>query len=175
MRYGFVQPDVDRLYLKDVHVRALATLREQGVKRTVPFGEADTWRKATDAEITAAEATLQSVLDDPDAVAVWVDVKRELTAGEARRAFSQLIKEMHFGERPQVDAEKLDFAKIAEYVVGWSIKDAAGGSVPFSTAALQNVNVATFNDISAAVDWHEAQAAVALEARKNEKADTTKS
>ncbi len=165
-RYGFVQPEVERLYLKDVHVRALAKLKDKGVE--LQGGE---FRKATAAEIDA----VQFALEEATEADAWIDVKKELTAGETRRAFSALIKEMHFGERPQVDARQLDFAKIAEYVVGWWLKDEDGRLLPFDAAALQNVNVETFNDISAAVDWHEAQRSVAAEALKNEKADTTKS
>ncbi len=165
-RYGFVQPEVERLYLKDVHTRALEMLRTQGVKL-----QDGSYRTATAAEIDTEQFAYEEAVE-ADA---WIDVKKQLTAGETRRAFSQLIKEMHFGERPQVNAEQLDFAKISEYVVGWWLKDADGRLLSFDAAALQNVNVNTFNDISAAVDWHEAQQAVAAEARKNEKADTTKS
>lgn len=165
-RYGFVQDGVDRLYLKDVHARALAALRDKGVLE--PSG---TFRKAKHEELAAAQA----VLDETTEIGAWVDVKRELTAGEARRAFSRLIKEMHFGERPQVDAEQLDFAKIREYVVGWSMKDPEGLPVPFSPDALRNLNVATFSDISAAVDYHEQQQTAVSESIKNETADTTKS
>ncbi len=167
-RYGFVQPEVTRLQLTDVHVRALEALRDPAKGVALQGGG---YRKPTDEEIAAREVAR----DEAAEAGAWIDVKRELTAGEARDAQAELYDELHFGERARVNIKQLDFAKCAAYVVGWWLRDPEGKLLPFSAAALKNVNQATFADISAAVDWHEEQSIAAQVARKNETAGTTKS
>ena len=85
----------------------------------------------------------------------WIDVKKELNAGEQRRVFTNLVKTMQAGEKPELNPEQVGKTKILEYVVGWSFRDGADKPVPFSATALDNVDPDTYAEIMAAVDVHD--------------------
>ena len=105
----------------------------------------------------------------------WIDVKKELNAGEQRRVFSRLVKTMHFNEKAEIDAEQVGLSKVVEYVVGWSFTDAAGKPVPVSEAAICNLDGDTYQEIVRAVDVHENEVESARELAKNAKGDANKS
>lgn len=105
----------------------------------------------------------------------WIDVKKELNAGEQRRVFSRLVKEMHFGEKAEVNPEQVGFSKVVEFLVGWSFTDADGKSVPVSEAAISNLDGDTYAEIVKAIDAHEEQLDAARAAEKNALADASKS
>lgn len=105
----------------------------------------------------------------------WIDVKKQLNAGEQRRIFGRLVKAMHIGEKTEVDPEQVGKTKLIEYIVGWSFVNAAGGPEPFSEDALENLDVDTFGEIVKAVDDHEeTQERKRLDA-KNGQGDASKS
>lgn len=164
-RNRFVQPGIVRLPLADVHRRAHEHLVTVGVKIAD-----DKFRSATAEEIAASARRVEAAVEDAD----WIDVKRELTAGESRRAFGKLVKEMHFNERATVDPEQIGLAKVVEYLIGWSFT-VGDDIVPVSESAIANLNAATYGEIEAAIDWHEEQTTKALDARKNVQGDTTRS
>ena len=97
----------------------------------------------------------------------WIDVKRELNAGEQRRLFTTLIKDLTAGEKPTLDPEQLGITKIMAYLIGWSFTDKSGKSIPVSRAAVDNLKTATYQDIVKAIDDHEAKADADVAARKN--------
>lgn len=99
----------------------------------------------------------------------WIDVKKELNAGEARRVFTKLVKTMHAGEKTELDPEQVGKTKLAEYIVGWSLVDDQDRSVPFSTAALDNLDQDTYTEIMKAVDAHDEAVEKAREERKNDR------
>src|SRR4051812_47252677 len=76
----------------------------------------------------------------------WIDVKRELTSGEQRHIFSQIVKEHRGGERPLLDTQKVGATRVIEYLVGWSFCD-DNGPVPLSESALDNLDGETFKEI----------------------------
>ena len=106
--------------------------------------------------------TVRLPLSDGD----WIDVKAELNAGEQRRIFTGLVKTMQAGEKPELNPEQVGKTKILEYVVDWSLRD-GDKAVPFSPAALDNVDPDTYSEIMAAVDAHDEAADKARAERKN--------
>ena len=163
-RCRFVQPEVVRLPLVDVHVRAHAELLKGKTVdgTTVP---------PTPEELAASEARIESARADGE----YVEVKRELTAGEQRRVFTRVMKDMRLGEPPILDPQLVGKTKLTEYVVGWSFTDANGARVPVSESAIDNLDTETYAEIVAAVDWHEEQSTKDREVRKNDRAGSTKS
>jgi hypothetical protein len=111
----------------------------------------------------------------PDVVRVplsdgdWIDVKRELNAGEQRRVFTSLVKTMQAGEKPELNPEQVGKTKLLEYIIGWSLCDANGKPVPFTPTALDAVDPETYTEITKAVDAHEDAAEKARDERKNAK------
>jgi hypothetical protein len=146
-RCRFVQPEVVRLHLVDVHRRALAALDDTATPSA---------RAALEARLTAAEA-------DGD----FIDVKKELTAGEQRSVFTNLVKTMHAGEKAELNPQQIGTTKILAYVIGWSFVDANGAPVPFSESALNNLDTESFAEITQAIDAHEEAIEKARDARKN--------
>jgi hypothetical protein len=100
----------------------------------------------------------------------FIDVKRQLTAGEHRRIFLDQIKGgiIISGQELQLDPAKLGVTRILAYVVGWSLVDADGRPIPFSESTLLLQDADTYDEILAAVDAHiEAQERVRAERRAN--------
>jgi len=97
----------------------------------------------------------------------WIEVKKELNAGEQRRVFTNLVKTMQAGEKPELNPEQVGKTKILAYVIAWSFTDGAGKAVPFSATALDNVDPDTYAEIMAAVDAHDEAADKARTERKN--------
>ncbi len=105
----------------------------------------------------------------------WIDVKKELNAGESRKVFTRLVKAMHFNEKAEVDPDQVGLSKVVEFLVGWSLVDAQGKPVPVSEAAINNLDAATYAEVVKAIDAHEAAGEAAREEAKNEKGDENKS
>ena len=105
----------------------------------------------------------------------WIDVKKELNAGEQRRVFARLVKAMHFNEKAEVDPEQVGLSKVIEYLVGWSFVDASGKSVPVSAAAISNLDGETYAEIVKLIDAHEEAGDKARDERKNAKGDESSS
>jgi hypothetical protein len=143
-RYRFVEPEVTRLYLVDVHRRALEDLIAHGTPGQSPV-------PATPEDIAIAKARIVQAEDDGE----WIEVKRELNAGDSRRVFTDLVKEMHAGEKATLDPEQVGKTKILTYVLGWSLRDRHGKGVPFTESALDNLDTDTYKEISDAVDAHD--------------------
>lgn len=105
----------------------------------------------------------------------YIDVKHELTAGEQRRVFSSLIKEMHAGEPAVLDPALVGKTQLLEYIVGWSFVGQDGEPAPFSAAALDTLDTNTYEELVAAVQAHDAASEAARAARKNGRAGETPS
>jgi len=163
-RCRFVQPDVVRLMLSDVHKREHDELVSKGVE--ISKGH---YRPATDEEVTASFARLSASVKD----GAWIDVKKELNAGESRRVFARLVKAMHFNEKAEIDPEQVGMSKVVEFLVGWSLTDAAGKAVPVSEAAISNLDSETYAEIVKAIDAHEEAGDKQREERKNETGNTS--
>jgi hypothetical protein len=99
----------------------------------------------------------------------WIDVKAELNAGEARRVFSSLIKEMHAGAPTKLDPDRVGLTKILAYVVGWSLVNRAGRPERLDEAAVDALDLDTYQEIADAVDQHDAACEAVRLARKNDR------
>lgn len=97
----------------------------------------------------------------------WIDVKSELNAGEARRVFAALVKEMNAGEPTKLDPDKVGLTKVVAYVVGWSLLNSDGRPEPVDESAIDALDVDTYQDIVAAVDTHDAACEERRRERKN--------
>lgn len=157
-RSRFVQPGRVRLLLADVHTRALHELRTKG--KDVGDGK---YEKATADDIAAAEAAVAQAIDDGD----WIEVKSELNAGETRRIFTDLVKDLHAGEKAALDPEQVGLTKMLQYILAWSFVDQDGRPEPFSASALENLDTDSYREVSAAVDWHDEQVEAKRQERKN--------
>lgn len=88
----------------------------------------------------------------------FIDVKRELNAGEQRKLFAGMVRDGVIpGEKTVLDPEQVGITKLVAYLVGWSLVDAKGAPVPVSEAALKNLDVETYTEIMTAVDTHETE------------------
>jgi hypothetical protein len=99
----------------------------------------------------------------------WIDVKKELNAGEQRAIFTDLVKEMVAGEKPHLDPKQVGKTKLMQYIVAWSFADAKGDVVPFSEGALENLDPDTYGELVEAVDAHEETAEKVRAERKNDR------
>lgn len=119
---------------------------------------------------------------DPDAIRLtlsdgeWIDVKRELNTGEARRVFTNVVKTMHAGEKAELDPEKVGITQLCEYIVAWSLIDREGKALPcdprskehpLTLASLNSIDQDTYIEITESVDAHQAAAEKARAERKN--------
>lgn len=84
----------------------------------------------------------------------WLDVRRELTVGEQRRAMAKTVKSMRADGRIEPDLEMVGRAEIAAYIVDWSFVDERDKRVPFTDTALSNLTIETYTEIETAVQTH---------------------
>lgn len=93
----------------------------------------------------------------------WIDVKRELNAGEYYDSIVAL-------------ADRQAFAKVIAYLLGWSLVDLDGGPLAYSTQmpdtdrrdTLRSLDKATLREIVSAIDRHESQQDAARDTKKND-------
>jgi hypothetical protein len=105
----------------------------------------------------------------------WIEVKKELNAGESRNVFTKLVKSMKAGESAELDPAKVGITRILEYLVAWSFTDASGKAVPVSEAAVNNLRPDAYREVMAAIDAHDKAIEEAQEAEKNAPAGSSTS
>lgn len=96
----------------------------------------------------------------------FVDVKKQLNAGEQRRLFAHMMRDMTPGEKVQLIPEQVGRTKLVEYVIGWSFVDAENKPVPVSESAIDNLDTETYQELIKAIDEHEAAQDAAREAAR---------
>jgi hypothetical protein len=110
----------------------------------------------------------------------WIQVKNQLTVGEERAAFQQIIGEINQTtgwRKPNIALQGI--AEIAAYLVAWSFRDPEGMPIPPDIATIQLLDVDSYRELEAAVETHiktmEAQRAAAKNgsATKNEPTPTS--
>lgn len=107
--------------------------------------------------------TIRLLISDGD----FVDVKKELNAGEQRQVFAGMVRDITPGERALVDPAKVGVTKLMAYILGWSFVDADGKPVPFSESGLNALDTETYAEVVAAIDAHEEAVEKARAMRKN--------
>ena len=139
-RCRFVQPEVVRLFFVDVHKRAY----QQLLDATDP--------KATPEALAAAEAKITEAEED----AHYIDIKKQITAGEQRLMFAGMMRDMTPGEKVVLDPKQVGRTKVSAYLIGWSLTDAEERPVPVSDSAIDNLDPETYAEIVESIDAHEA-------------------
>jgi len=97
----------------------------------------------------------------------YVDIKRELSAGEQNDLMGDLIEEYAAGEKVKLKPKEVIRARLRAYIVGWSFTDPDGRPVPVSPSSIYNLDQPTQTEIVAAIDAHEAARKTQEDARKN--------
>lgn len=100
----------------------------------------------------------------------WIEVKRELNAGEHRRIFGRMVKEMRAGQSATLDPEQIGLTKLVEYIVAWSFEDERGKPVDVSESAINNLDSDTYGELVKLIDDHETAVEAEMVARKNDQA-----
>jgi hypothetical protein len=103
----------------------------------------------------------------------FIDAKRELNAGEQRRVFSRMVRDMTPGEKLTLKADEVGRTKLSEYIVGWSFTDVDGKPVPVSDSAIDNLDTDTYAELVKAIDEHEAAETAKREARLKNRASAS--
>jgi hypothetical protein len=100
----------------------------------------------------------------------WIEVRKRLNAGESRKMFARVVKDMTAGEKAQLDPEQVGLTKLVAYVLGWSFTGFDGKPVPFSVAAMDNLDPDIYAEMIKAIDQHIEDQDAARSAEKNESA-----
>jgi|SRR5262245_19293666 len=86
----------------------------------------------------------------------YLDVKRELNAGESRAVWADMVAGgVRPGELANYDPRKVGLTRILAYLQAWSAVDGDGRPVPVSEAALLALSTESFREIANAIDEHE--------------------
>ena len=103
----------------------------------------------------------------------WLLVKRRLTAGEQRRAFTRHLKPLRANEPMEIDPDTVGLGILVQYLLEWSLADDTGRVVnirdaPSSVveATLLALDPASFREVSDAIAAHVERQVAALEAEK---------
>ena len=156
----FVKPEVRRLYLADVHVRAHESL--------VALKGDDA---ATPEQIARSEASVAAAVELGD----YIDVKRRLNTGERQEMLAKMTPYVTPGELVRMESRQVLTAKVVAYLLGWSLADDDGTPVPYSPnlseahrlATINSLDPDTFREIKDAIDAHEDAEDAAREKEKN--------
>lgn len=107
----------------------------------------------------------------------WIEVKRRLNAGEARRVFARMIKTMAAGEKTELDPMEVGRSQAVEYLVDWSFEDLPidGKSPQAKADALDAMDPDLFQEVVTAISAHEKKMDAEREAAKKSQATETES
>lgn len=84
----------------------------------------------------------------------WVDLKRELSVGEARGLLFASLEEQKDGTyKRNLDAAIM--LRLQAYLVGWSFTDPEGQPVPVSADAIDALTVPTLTELIDVINTHE--------------------
>jgi len=100
----------------------------------------------------------------------WIEVKRELTIGEARRIYSEAYRSTD-GAAVTVDAQIASFARSATWIHAWSLLGIDGMPIAWPVnlplrkkiAILEQLDVDTMVEIETAIAQHERDTETATE------------
>jgi hypothetical protein len=111
--------------------------------------------------------TVRLPLSDGD----WIEVKKRLTAGEARAVMGRMVKTMTPGEKIELDPLQVGRSKALEYLVDWSLIGPDGKSLVIRDQSreaigqlLDSLDEDSFAEITKAIETHEK----AMEAERDE-------
>lgn len=100
----------------------------------------------------------------------WIEVKKYLTAGEAREMFALMMR----ADGDSIDRVKVGLSKVLVYLLDWSFEDADGKPLVIRgqptgvvEAILNDLPPEDFTEVLKAIEAHEAAIDAALEQEKN--------
>lgn len=111
----------------------------------------------------------------------FINVKRELNAGEYRAMLAGQYKESVIpdgpngkegGTRMVVDLDRMGLTKILAYGLDWSFVDLDDKPMELTEDTVKSIDVAWFREVLAAVDAHHEASETAADKRKNGQAGT---
>lgn len=110
----------------------------------------------------------------------WIEVKKRLTAGEARKLNAAAVKEVRADGRVTPDFEAMGKSEALAYLVDWSLRDDNDKPIPIDTdakklSALDNMSEEGFEVISKAVEAHANAIKEEMDAAKKSKAGAPES
>jgi len=157
-RCRVVNPDVERLFLVDVHRRELERLRNLQPEKTTPE------------ELALAAKYVARAEKDAD----WIDVRKVLNSGERREMYARMYLA---GIDGRLHANPLTqrVSRTVAYLVDWSLVGQDGKKIPIEGLPAEAVQKAldihdpdTVLEIGEAISWHEEE----MERAKNAWAET---
>lgn len=100
--------------------------------------------------------------DGPGGEKNWIEIKHELTKGEASLMRSSGLKRMSQGQGEKetaidVDWKALAMGRVMAYLVDWSAKDAKGKDIKVTPAAVAELCEEDFDEIDEAIKAHIAE------------------
>jgi hypothetical protein len=112
----------------------------------------------------------------------WIDVKKRLNAGEARRVYTRMVKTAEAGKPFELDPFQVGRSQVMAYLVNWSFTDqpitgefGQPASPEVIGEALDNLDLESFNEIAQAVAAHETAMNAERDAEKKVKSSETAS
>lgn len=84
----------------------------------------------------------------------WIEVRRELTAGEQRRAMARTVSSVDMLGRVTPNMEQLGKTEVIAYLLDWSLRDANDKPVEVSEAAVDGLSPESFKLIADKVEAH---------------------
>ncbi|MCE3276767.1 MAG: hypothetical protein K0R13_2622 [Propionibacteriaceae bacterium] len=101
----------------------------------------------------------------------WLELAKELTAGEHREMFVAQVKDAPMGltsaDGLTMDLRQVGISKVLAYVKDWSFVDFKGEPLPVTVEWLRKFDQNTFQEVLEAVVAHDEACEKAIEARKN--------
>jgi len=101
-----------------------------------------------------------TLADGPNGDKNWIDVKKDLTAGEEKRYRSAGLRRM----TPRADANSsseididwlaMALARVEAYLVDWSAKKPDGKDLPVTRQAIEALETTDFDEIDTAIQKH---------------------
>jgi hypothetical protein len=89
----------------------------------------------------------------------FIDVKKELTAGETNEVYERLTVSVTPGSPLRISPKQINVARMMGYILGWNFTNIQGEPVPFSEDALNHLEWETYQEIRIALDDHEVKRA----------------
>ena len=84
----------------------------------------------------------------------WIEVKDELTVGEARAVTQSFVGVINPDGSRTPNRETLGMGQVFAHLVDWSLKDANDKPVPLTMDALKALSLDDFREIDDALDRH---------------------
>jgi|SRR5262245_17652303 len=105
----------------------------------------------------------------------YIDVKKELNAGEYRKLLTDQFKDTD--EKVVLDPTKVGITKLLAYLLGWSLCGRNNERIPYHLeqpeeirrTTIDSLDKDTYRELMAAVNAHEEREEAALEAKKNDR------